>query len=237
MPLPRDPAPDRERAEPHARAGRARDLRDALGARAPPVLPEGHPLAGRRGQGQGEALQRDDRHRDRGRRADAAAVAGAPPRRSRPATPSTTRRRPGAPSCASAGARSCSPRIPSLRGKRSACRSSPARSRTASRSRAICSSIPATRVLMPDKLWEQLPADSTRCGSAPGSRPSRSTPGSGFNATALREALASAPAARSSIVLLNFPNNPTGYMPTPAEGRGDRRRAAARRRRRARSWS
>jgi len=43
--------------------------------------------------------------------------------------------------------------------------------------------------------------------------------GRGFNCEGLAAALESAARGRSKvIVLLNFPNNPTGYMPTPAEG-------------------
>jgi aspartate/methionine/tyrosine aminotransferase len=45
--------------------------------------------------------------------------------------------------------------------------------------------------------------------------------GSGFNVPALAESLATHGKTHDKlIVLLNFPNNPTGYMPTVAEGKG-----------------
>src|SRR5690606_41349972 len=45
--------------------------------------------------------------------------------------------------------------------------------------------------------------------------------GSGFNVAGFAQALAEQAQGREKlVVLLNFPNNPTGYMPTPAEGRG-----------------
>jgi aspartate/methionine/tyrosine aminotransferase len=45
--------------------------------------------------------------------------------------------------------------------------------------------------------------------------------GAGFNVDGFREKLARVADGREKVVvLLNFPNNPTGYMPTPAEGEG-----------------
>ena len=58
--------PDRAGPERPAREGRPRGARDALGARPPALLPQGHPLAVGRGEGEGEPLQRDDRDRHRG---------------------------------------------------------------------------------------------------------------------------------------------------------------------------
>ena len=44
--------------------------------------------------------------------------------------------------------------------------------------------------------------------------------GSGFNTEGFARALEEESRGRDKIVvLLNFPNNPTGYMPTPAEGK------------------
>jgi len=77
---------------------------------------------------------------------------------------------------------------------------------------------PGDVLLLPDKLWGnyRLTFEVHHGGEI------RTYPfyaGGGFNVDGLREQLAAAAAERDKVlVLLNFPNNPTGYMPTPAEG-------------------
>ena len=101
----REHPPARARAERAPRQGRARGVRDAVGARPPALLPEGHPDPGRRGEAEGAPAQRDDRHRHRERRADAPALDRArTSSTSRPTRRSTTRRPRASRSCASAGA-------------------------------------------------------------------------------------------------------------------------------------
>ncbi len=53
-----------------------------------------------------------------------------------------------------------------------------------------------------------------------------STPAGGFNVEALRQALATRAGSWKTILILNFPNNPTGYSITKAEADADRGRAA-----------
>jgi len=74
-------------------------------------------------------------------------------------------------------------------------------------------------ILLPDKLWGNYRLTyEVRLGARVATYPFYR--GAGFDVEALREALARESAARGkAIVLLNFPNNPTGYMPTEAEGR------------------
>jgi aspartate/methionine/tyrosine aminotransferase len=74
------------------------------------------------------------------------------------------------------------------------------------------------RVLMPDKLWGNYRlAYEVRLGAQVETFPFFE--GAGFNCGGLDHALASHAEGREKlVVLLNFPNNPTGYMPTPAEG-------------------
>jgi aspartate/methionine/tyrosine aminotransferase len=78
---------------------------------------------------------------------------------------------------------------------------------------------PGDRILLPDKLWGNYRmAYEVRLGAKIVTFPFFS--GSGFNTEGFARALAENAAGRDKlIVLLNFPNNPTGYMPTPAEGR------------------
>jgi aspartate/methionine/tyrosine aminotransferase len=81
---------------------------------------------------------------------------------------------------------------------------------------------PGDLVLMPDKLWGNYRLrfevqQGARIETFPFYRGSGA--GEGFNVDAFREALAARSKGRDKIiVLLNFPNNPTGYMPTPEEG-------------------
>ena len=53
----------------------------------------------------------------------------------------------------------------------------------------------------------------------------------------LRQALATRAGSWKTILILNFPNNPTGYSITKAEADAGRRGAAAKRPRTAATWS
>jgi aspartate/methionine/tyrosine aminotransferase len=74
------------------------------------------------------------------------------------------------------------------------------------------------RILLPDKLWGNYRLTyEVRLGAKVVTFPFYS--GRGFHTEAFAKALAENAAGREKlIVLLNFPNNPTGYMPTQAEG-------------------
>lgn len=74
------------------------------------------------------------------------------------------------------------------------------------------------RIVLPDKLWGNYRLTyEVRLGAKVVTFPFYS--GTGFHTEAFATALAENAAGREKvIVLLNFPNNPTGYMPTPAEG-------------------
>ena len=74
------------------------------------------------------------------------------------------------------------------------------------------------RILLPDKLWGNYRLTyEVRLGAKIVTYPFYS--GGGFHTEAFARALAENSAGREKLlVLLNFPNNPTGYMPTPAEG-------------------
>jgi aspartate/methionine/tyrosine aminotransferase len=77
---------------------------------------------------------------------------------------------------------------------------------------------PGDRILLPDKLWGnyRLTYEVQR-GAKIATYPFFSE--GGFNTEGFARALAENAAGREKlIVLLNFPNNPTGYMPTLAEG-------------------
>ncbi len=73
-------------------------------------------------------------------------------------------------------------------------------------------------ILLPDKLWGNYRLTfEVDYGAKIQTFPFYK--GSGFDTEAFAEGLAAASEGRDKlIVLLNFPNNPTGYMPTPAEG-------------------
>lgn len=79
------------------------------------------------------------------------------------------------------------------------------------------------RLLLPDQLWGNYRLNfevdlGGEIVTFPFYRPGGGASG-GFNCEGFASALAAAAQGRSKlIVLLNFPNNPTGYMPTPAEG-------------------
>lgn len=77
---------------------------------------------------------------------------------------------------------------------------------------------PGDVLLLPDKLWgNYLLSYEVRYGARVETYPFYA--GSGFNVAGFAEALSRTAKGREKvIVLLNFPNNPTGYMPTPAEG-------------------
>lgn len=78
---------------------------------------------------------------------------------------------------------------------------------------------PGDRVLIPDMLWDNYALNfETRLGGRVETFPTYE--GTRFNVPALRAALANGPA--KSLLVLNFPNNPTGYMPSPAEVSGIR---------------
>lgn len=74
------------------------------------------------------------------------------------------------------------------------------------------------RILLPDQLWGNYRLTyEVRLGAEIATFPFYS--GGGFHTEAFAKAVAENAQGRDKlIVLLNFPNNPTGYMPTPAEG-------------------
>lgn len=74
------------------------------------------------------------------------------------------------------------------------------------------------RLLLPDKLWGNYRLTyEVRLGAKIVTFPFFD--GNAFNCQAFAEALETNAAGREKlVVLLNFPNNPTGYVPTPAEG-------------------
>ena len=73
---------------------------------------------------------------------------------------------------------------------------------------------PGDRVLIPDMLWDNYALNfETRLGGVV--ETFATYDGERFNVPAMRAALLAGPPKQ--ILLLNFPNNPTGYMPTPAE--------------------
>lgn len=76
------------------------------------------------------------------------------------------------------------------------------------------------RILLPDQLWGNYRLTyEVRLGAEIATYPFYTE--GGFNVAGFEAALAEHAQGRDKlIVLLNFPNNPTGYMPTPAEGRG-----------------
>jgi aspartate/methionine/tyrosine aminotransferase len=77
---------------------------------------------------------------------------------------------------------------------------------------------PGDCLILPDKLWGNYRLTyEVRLGGRIATFPFYA--GGGFNAAGLARALAEEGARREKLlVLLNFPNNPTGYVPTPAEG-------------------
>ncbi len=78
---------------------------------------------------------------------------------------------------------------------------------------------PGDLLLLPDKLWGNYRLRfEVQLGAEVATFPFYA--GSGFNVEGFRQELARHAAGREKlVVLLNFPNNPTGYMPTPEEGR------------------
>jgi aspartate/methionine/tyrosine aminotransferase len=74
------------------------------------------------------------------------------------------------------------------------------------------------RILLPDQLWGNYRLTyEVRLGAEIATFPFYR--GNGFHTEAFAKAIAENAQVRDKlIVLLNFPNNPTGYMPTPAEG-------------------
>ncbi len=82
-------------------------------------------------------------------------------------------------------------------------------------------------VVLPDKLWGNYRLNfEVRLGASLQTFPFYTDQGgdqggAGFNLEGMAEAIAAAAAERDKlVVLLNFPNNPTGYMPTATEGDG-----------------
>jgi len=77
---------------------------------------------------------------------------------------------------------------------------------------------PGDCLILPDKLWGNYRLTyEVRLGGRIATFPFYA--GGGFNVPGLARALAEEGARREKLlVLLNFPNNPTGYVPTPAEG-------------------
>jgi len=79
---------------------------------------------------------------------------------------------------------------------------------------------PGDVLIAPDQLWDNYSLTfETRMGGRIETFPLFSD--DGFNLTGFADTLRVQGEAHSKlIVILNFPNNPTGYMPTPAEGQG-----------------
>ncbi len=78
---------------------------------------------------------------------------------------------------------------------------------------------PGDRLVLPDKLWGNYRLTyEVRLGARVETFPTYA--GDGFNVAGLAEALRGGP--EKTLLLLNFPNNPTGYMPTRAEVEGIR---------------
>ncbi|HEU4428014.1 MAG TPA: aminotransferase class I/II-fold pyridoxal phosphate-dependent enzyme [Myxococcota bacterium] len=77
---------------------------------------------------------------------------------------------------------------------------------------------PGDVILLPDQLWGNYRLTyEVRLGAKCVTFPFYA--GRGFNTQGFAEALAKQAEGREKlVVVLNFPNNPTGYMPTPAEG-------------------
>jgi aspartate/methionine/tyrosine aminotransferase len=77
---------------------------------------------------------------------------------------------------------------------------------------------PGDRILLPDKLWGNYRLTyEVRLGAEIATFPFYA--GSGFDTASFAGALGREAASRDKLmVLLNFPNNPTGYMPTESEG-------------------
>jgi phosphoenolpyruvate carboxykinase (GTP) len=72
-------------------------------------------------------------------------------------------------------------------------------------------------VLVPDKFWENYELlYGVRCQAQLGIFPFFNAAG-GFNVEALRQALATRAGSWKTILILNFPNNPTGYSATKTE--------------------
>ncbi|MET0389771.1 MAG: aminotransferase class I/II-fold pyridoxal phosphate-dependent enzyme [Polyangiales bacterium] len=79
---------------------------------------------------------------------------------------------------------------------------------------------PGDVLIAPDQLWDNYTLTfETRLGASIATYPLFT--GRGFNLAGFADTLrAQAEKHKKLIVLLNFPNNPTGYTPTPAEGQG-----------------
>ena len=79
---------------------------------------------------------------------------------------------------------------------------------------------PGDRIVLPDKQWDNYALTfETRLGAELVTHPFYQ--GGGYAVDAFRSALGDAAKGRDKVLaLLNFPNNPTGYVPTPAEGEG-----------------
>ena len=78
---------------------------------------------------------------------------------------------------------------------------------------------PGDVLVIPDKLWGNYRLTfEVRLGARIATYPFFA--GQGYDTAGFAAALDAAAAGREKVIaLLNFPNNPTGYMPTPAEGR------------------
>jgi aspartate/methionine/tyrosine aminotransferase len=77
---------------------------------------------------------------------------------------------------------------------------------------------PGDVIILPDKLWGNYRLTfEVRLGARLVTHPFYA--GEGYDAAGFAETLESVAAEHEKVLaLLNFPNNPTGYMPTPAEG-------------------
>ncbi|OQY19760.1 MAG: hypothetical protein B6I36_03200 [Desulfobacteraceae bacterium 4572_35.1] len=77
------------------------------------------------------------------------------------------------------------------------------------------------QMVMPDMMWGNYNLTfTTRCGAVIKKFPTFTVDG-GFNVPAFKTALQNVASEKGkAVVLLNFPNNPSGYTPTVAEGEG-----------------
>ncbi len=73
-------------------------------------------------------------------------------------------------------------------------------------------------VLLPDKFWENYELlFGVRCQAQLAAVSRSSTRPAAFNVEALRQALATRAGSWKTVLILNFPNNPTGYSITKSE--------------------
>ena len=209
--------PAGRRTEPGHQGRESARLGDDVGTGQAALFPQGHLGPKRRGQGKGPSLQRHHRHRPRRRPADVLALGDAPLQRLEPGRgpdlrPGHRPARPAEEMAGAAGAKESQPGRQELFAAGHHRRRDPCPEPW-----PTCSSIRATWC-----WWPTSSGRTTSCSSASATRRSwrpirSSTPAGGFNVEGLRRALAARPGSWKTIVILNFPNNPTGYSLTRTE--------------------